>query len=390
MVQDEEEIRKEAIRRYIRGEKPSIICDELKRSKFWLFKWLERYKTEGDMWYQDKSRAPLNPHRSLDEAKEHLIIDTRKKLEAKKYSQIGAVAICWEILKLGIDPLPIWTINRVLKRNGLTKSRPKGYQPKGKSYPKIEADTPDKLHQADVLGPRYLASKERFYSLNIMDVSRHKVKINSIPHRNANIVANAFIGSFKTLGIPKYMQIDNQQVFSGSERRPRWFSRMTKLFLTVGIEPVFIPFREPWRNPEIERFNDVWDKQFFRSQCFGSFLELKDEERFFEDFHNSNHRYSALIGLTPAEFEKKLAYNPKLLDDGFSLKDIDSPKDGKIHFIRFIRSDLSLNIFGEIFILDEVCQYEYVTATIYVSEQVLRISLFGEIINEIKYLIPRR
>ena len=119
MVQDEEEIRKEAIRRYIRGEKPSIICDELKRSKFWLFKWLERYKTEGDMWYQDKSRAPLNPHRSLDEATEHLIIDTRKKLEAKKYSQIGAVAICWEILKLGIDPLPIWTINRVLKRNGL-------------------------------------------------------------------------------------------------------------------------------------------------------------------------------------------------------------------------------------------------------------------------------
>jgi transposase InsO family protein len=390
MDQNEEEIRKEAIRRYVSGEKPSLICDELKRSKFWLFKWLERYKTEKEIWYQDKSRAPLNPHRSLDGATEYLIMETRKKLEATKYSQIGAVAICWEILNLGIDPPPIWTINRVLKRSGLTKSRPKGYQPKGKSYPKIEADMPDKLHQADLLGPRYLASKERFYSLNIMDIARHKVKINSIPHRNASIVADAFIGSFKTLGIPKYMQIDNQQVFSGSERRPRWLSRITKLFLAVGIEPIFIPFREPWRNSEVERFNDVWDKQFFRSQYFESFLELKDEEKFFEDFHNNNHRYSVLKGLTPSEFEKKFAYNPNLLDESFSIGDIDSPRDGKIHFIRFIRSDLSLSIFGESFTLDDICQYEYVTATIHVNEQVLRISLSGEIVKEFRYIIPKR
>jgi hypothetical protein len=94
MDQNEEEIRKEAIRRYISGEKPILICDELKRFKFWLFKWLERYKTEKEIWYQDKSRAPLNPHRSLDGTIEHLIMETRKKLEDTKYSQIGAVVIC--------------------------------------------------------------------------------------------------------------------------------------------------------------------------------------------------------------------------------------------------------------------------------------------------------
>jgi transposase InsO family protein len=106
-------------------------------------------------------------------------------------------------------------------------------------------------------------------------------------------------------------------VFSGSERMPRWFSKIIKLFLTVGIEPVFIPFRESWRNSEIERFMDDRDKHFFRSQCFDSFLELKWEEKIFEDFHNYNHRYSVLGGLTPNGFEKRLGYCPKLLDTIF-------------------------------------------------------------------------
>jgi hypothetical protein len=40
--------------------------------------------------------------------------------------------------------------------------------------------------------------------------------------------------------------------------------------------------------------------------------------------------------------------------------------------------------------LDNICQYEYVTATIYVDEQVLIVSLFGEIAEEFKYLTHRR
>jgi hypothetical protein len=48
MVSRRGELRKEAIRRYISCEKLSLICDKLKRSNFWLFKWLDHYKTEGD------------------------------------------------------------------------------------------------------------------------------------------------------------------------------------------------------------------------------------------------------------------------------------------------------------------------------------------------------
>lgn len=390
------EERREAIRRYLLGEEPTSIYRNLNRSKAWFFKWLRRFKESSsqqagdDHWYKELSRAPKSPNYSIDKATEEAIVNTRKRLEETKYAQIGAVAISWELTKLGINPPPLWTINRVLKRRGLVKKKVKGYQPKGKAYPEIEADVPNKVHQVDLLGPRYLKSKERFYSLNTLEVFRHKVKIKCIPFRNTSWVISALIKTWQKLGIPCYLQLDNQQVFFGSERRPRWFGKVIRLCLNLGIEPVFIPFREPWRNAEIEKFNDVWNKRFFRTQHFNTLADLEREEEVFEDFHNNNHCYTILGGKTPNSFEKKQGYKPKLLPSSFSYKDIGAPKKGKIHLVRFIRSDLALNIFGERFILPSSCQYEYVTATIYVKEQILRVLLFGELVKELKYKIPNR
>ncbi len=386
---DEEQLRIEAIKRYLAGEAPSSIYKDLNRSKVWFFKWLKRYQQSTHQWYKALSRAPRSSPRVLDPYTEKLIIRIRKTLEATKYAQIGAGAISWELTKLDITPPPVWTINRVLKRNHLITKRIKGYQSKKKSYPSIKADTPNRLHQTDLIGPRYLHTKERFYSLNAMDIFRHKVKIKSLPFRNASEVMDALLGVWKTLGIPQYCQFDNQQVFSGSERRPRWFSRIIRLCLCCGIEPVFIPFREPWRMGTIERFNDVWDKRFFRAQHFEGFHHLQEEEKRFELFHNNNHCYSVLKGATPQGFEASLGFRANLLDPEFSLKDISYKQEGKVHLIRFIRSDRILHIFGEDFLLNPGCQYEYARATIDVKEQCLKVFLFDEIVQEFEYAIPK-
>jgi transposase len=390
MSRGEEELRIEAIKRYLGGEKPSVIYKDLERSKKWFFKWLKRYKEIGHDWHKDLSRTPKSSPRALDQKMERLIVQTRKQLEKTKYAQIGAIAIAWKLTKLNIDPPPIWTINRVLKRNNLTKKRKKGYQPKGKSYPYITIDSPNKLHQADIIGPRHLYSKERFYSLNAMDIFRHKVKIVSVPYKNADRIREALLTIWKSLGIPTYSQFDNQQAFSGSERRPRWFGKVIRLCLALDIEPVFVPYKEPWRMAEIEKFNDVWNKRFFRAQQFKSFSHLQEEEKMFELFHNTNHCYSVLKGMTPQAFENTLNYRPKLLDSEFSLKDVSYKQDGKVHLIRFIRSDRMLNIFGEKFLLKPDCQYEYVRATIYVKEQCLQVFLFDEAVHEFKYTLPKR
>lgn len=389
MDKEEERLRVKAINRYLSEEEPFSIYEELRRSKSWFFKWLNRYQHGDSYWYKELSRAPKSPNRSLDDHMEQLIIQIRRRLEETKYAQIGAGAIAWELTKLNLEPPPVWTINRVLKRNHLTKKRNKGYQSKGKDYPSIKVEAPNMLHQTDLLGPRYLASKERFYSLNTMGLFRHKVKIKSLIFRNASEVMAGLIEVWKTLGLPQYCQFDNQQVFSGSERRPRWFSKIIKLCLSLDIEPVFIPFREPWRMAEIEHFNNLWDKSFFRTQHFENYQHLQEEEKKFGMFHNNNHCYSVLKGMTPQAFEGTLNFRPNLLDQEFSSADVSYKREGKIHLIRFIRSDKILDVFGEKFLQKKDCQYEYVKATIYVKEQCLKVFLFDELVQEFNYVIPK-
>jgi len=390
MDKEEERLRIKSIKRYLEGEEISNTCSELKRSKSWLYKWLYRFRHGDDHWYKELSRAPKSPNRSFDFHMEQIIIQTRKKLENTKYSQIGAGAIAWEITKLNIEPPPVWTINRVLKRNHLTKKRKKGYKSKGKNYPSIKADAPNILHQTDLIGPKYLHSKERFYSLNTMDIFRHKVRIKSLLFRNASEVTAGLIDVWKSLGIPKYSQFDNQQVFSGSERRPRWFSKIIRLCLSLDIEPVFIPFREPWRMAEIEHFNNLWDKRFFRAQHFENYQHVQDEEKRFELFHNNNHCYSILKGMTPQAFETTLDLKLNLLVPEYSIEDVSYKQEGKIHLVRFIRSDRILHVFGEKFLLKKDCQYEYTRATIDVKEECLRVFLFNEVVQEFKYEIPKK
>jgi putative transposase len=370
MNNKEEELRIQAITKYIEGEISPNIYSNLDRSKSWFFKWLRRFHNGEELWYKDLSRAPKIVNKSIETSIEKLIIKIRKRLEATKYAQIGASAIGWELTKINIKPPPVWTINRILKKKGLIKKREKGYTPKGKAYPSIVIDCPNKLHQVDLVGPRFIYTKEHLYSVNVMDVFRHKVKIKSIPFRNASNVMNALIEAWKTLGIPFYCQFDNQEVFAGSTRRPRWFSKIIRLCLFLGIEPVFIPFREPWRMGEIERFNDIWDKSFFRSQRFNDLNHLYKEEKKFK------------------AFEEKLKIKPNLLEKSFKIPKINHQRKGKVHLIRFIRSDKILNVFGEKFYVKPVCQYEYVKATIDLKEEVLRIFLFDDLIHEFKYILP--
>ena len=53
--------------------------------------------------------------------------------------------------------------------------------------------------------------------------------------------------------------------------------------------------------------------------------------------------------------------------------------------VRFIRSDLKLNVFGEIFPVTSELQYEYVVATIDVKEQKLKVFLNSSQVEEFNY-----
>lgn len=370
---EEEARRKKAIRRHLNGEKPARIWDDLGRSERWFYKWLQRYRENGPEWFRTRSRAPNNVANKTDPKIEHLIVETREKLENQKYAQIGSLAIKWSLSQLGVEVPSTRTIERILRRHNKTDGS-NTYEPKGTNYPAVPANRPGDLHQIDFVGPRHIRGDGRFYCLNVMDIASHRAAITPSRRHRASDVTSALIGTWRRMPLPEHAQMDNAMYFRGSNRYPRSFGLVVRLCLHLGVTPVFIPIQEPWRNGCIERFQDTFDKTFFRGQKFEDFKHLQREAPVFERFHNRNHRYRPCDGRTPNETEASHQNIPACLRDDFELPKQLFIEPGEIHLVRLIRSDRKLDVFGIDFPMPKSVIHEYVTAIIDTDSQVMSVT----------------
>ncbi len=78
---------------------------------------MRRYETaQNDLWFEELSRRPHTIQTKTVPEMEQLVVNIRRRLEKTSYAQIGAITIQWEIKRLGQEPPPVWTINRILKK----------------------------------------------------------------------------------------------------------------------------------------------------------------------------------------------------------------------------------------------------------------------------------
>jgi putative transposase len=201
------------------------------------------------------------------------------------------------------------------------------------------------------VGPRFIKGDGRFYSFNVMDLFSHRVYIESLRTKQDRQISNSLLRCWKAVGMPDFLQLDNELSFRGSNRHPRSFGIVIRLCLHFDVQPVFIPVREPWRNGTIEHFNNTYDKRFFRRQWFHSYGQLKRQSKAFQRFHNKHHRYSCLKGKTPNQFTDSHGYVARNLAPNTKLPKFKGIPDGNVIIIRLIRSDRKLDVFGEKFIV---------------------------------------
>lgn len=388
---DSEEIRKTAIRRHLSGKSITHICQDLEVSRKWFYKWWHRYKCGKENWFKDESKAPKITPNKLDKEMEQLILSIRDELKRTKYAQIGASAIAWQINKLGYTPPPYWTINRVLKRNDrIQLKQRKGEKKSDSAYLYFtEAFYPGYIQQSDLVGPRYIKADGRFYALNTIDLFSHAVHSVPIRSKDDDSIVFALLDTWKSLGIPEFFQVDNELSFRGSNRYPHSLGKVLELCLSMNVQPIFIPPSEPWRNGVIEHFNDTFDQKFFRIERFKNYRHLKTSLKHFLNFHNNNHVYSANKGKTPQQVLKLESIKPNKLPPDYQLpKQLNIPDEGYIHLIRFIRSDLKLNIWGELFPMPKKSMYQYVRATIFTEFHLLNVFLENQLIAQFEYKLP--
>jgi len=219
----------------------------------------------------------------------------------------------------------------------------------------------------------------------VIDIFSHRVYIESQRTKADRPVAQSLLRGWKAIGLPDFLQLDNELSFRGSNRYPRSPGLVIRLCLHFGVQPVFIPVSEPWRNAVVESFNDTYNKKFFRRQWFHSYVHLKRQSKNFQRFHNRYHRYSCLKGKTPSEVIKQCPFPIKTLGPNTKIPTIEDIPDGNIILVRFIRSDCVLNIFGETFKVPKDLVYSYVKAVIVTEIHTLQLYLGDELVASFDY-----
>ena len=379
--------RQRAVARYLAGESATAICQSLRHSREWLYKWVKRQQQGRARWADERSRRPEQSPQRLTPELETAIIAARRSL-VRRQLFAGAQAIAWELDALGLAPPSLRTIGRVLDRHGLITRRPGPYVAKGVAYPALCAERPGDVHQTDFVGPCYLHGAVRFYSLHSVDLATGRCGVQRLTTRSSQPTLDALWAIWSRLGIPTHQQVDNEMVFYGSRAHPRGLGPLIRLCLAMQVEPWFIPPAEPWRNGVIEKFNDRWQQFGPLRRTLRTVAAVDRANGRFEDRHNAHYRYSKLGGRTP---------NAVLAASGRPLRYPDQPQaprhplakpaQGRYHLIRFVRHDGRIDLFGESLRVPPEAVHTYVRATIDVGHERLTIALDGRVIDQHRFLI---
>jgi hypothetical protein len=368
-MKQEEILRQEAIRLHLQGDSVQAIASKIKRSRQWVYKWIARYaENSRDNWYLNRSNAPKKVANRIDKSAENSILSIRDKLQNQPYSQRGAISIMYEMRRLELNAPSLPTINRVLSRNNRVHQPPVKTR-ENTEYPAYFTS----VQQMDLIGPRYLKGGFRFYLFDIIDIETHFAGVYPILNKSAESITPCVIDFWRNFQMPDFLQMDNELSFRGSNRHPRGLGLLTRVALSNGVSPLFIPPAEPWRNGIIEKFNGNVLTHFYKPETFSSFEEISRKAKEFSCFHNGNHRYSSQGYKTPEQMIPDILQKSKLERD-IDLTQKIFVEEGRLIFIRFIRGNLKLSILNTTFILKSELKYSYVVCEIILEKYVLVVS----------------
>jgi transposase InsO family protein len=312
-MKDDFTARQAAISLRLAGRPVKSICSALGRCQAWFHKWWRRYLEDGPEGLYDRTRANHHVTRRIPPELERAILSIRRRLQAHaspatRYSLIGPSAILAELKALNLQPLPsARTIERVLQRNGLTLPKVRLASPLPRQeYPGPRAQASHQLHEVDLVGPVYLKGRShRYYIWVGKDVFDGAVCLRLAGSRRMDEVL-WFLGEcWKDLGRPARVQLDNARELCGWGASARRLSRVIRLCLRFGVEPVFIPEHEPQFNGGVENFNGWFQPRLLRRR-FTRPGDLRRELARLQEAVNTQHAHPWLGGLTPAQHRRKL------------------------------------------------------------------------------------
>src|SRR5512144_408455 len=212
--------------------------------------------------WSDRSPIPRTTQRTTA-ALEDAVLEVRGQLQAESdLGFVGAEAILEALRARGIKARPAErTIYRILRRRGVLDGRSRVRRPpppRGWYLPEVARRGED-LDSIDVVEGLVIKGGPQVEVLN--GVSLHGGLVASWPRGEsvtAKFVVACLVEHWRQFGLPGYAQFDNDTIFQGPHVHPDVIGRVSRLCLSLGVAPGFVPPREPGFQAAIEQYNGSW------------------------------------------------------------------------------------------------------------------------------------
>ena len=359
---DELHRRRQAIRQWLKGARPKDIPGRVRRSRAWFNKWRQRFLRHGASSLRSRSRRPRRTPTACAPRIVRLIVWTRRRLARQRIGLIGPRAIRRELrqLSLGKQLPSLATIKRVLHTQGLI--------PHPANLPAAYCPVPltsvtGALHALDWTC-RYLEDGPKVYAFHTLNLrTRACVQTIAADKRTTTVVVHV-LHTWKTLGIPGFLQLDNDAAFCGGYKVPQVFGQFVRLCLYLGIELIFLPVAEPERNGDIEQFNRLWGRAFFDKRHFGSVGHVRRASPAFIQWYMRRYAPPKLGEQTPQQVQRTEGRRRLTARQVAQLPDPLPITAGRVHFIRQVAPDGTIAILNEAWTVSQRLAGKYVWATI--------------------------
>ena len=228
--------------------------------------------------WSDRPRGPHRPANRTPAATEELVVAVRRELARESaLGEFGARAIRETLCQRGREPLPsVRTIGRILDRRGALDGRqrrrhvapPRGWHLPDLARRTVESDSFDVVEDLTIRGG---------IDVNVLTgISLFGSLAGAWPKRriSAENVVEELISHWRAVGLPGYAQFDNDTRFQGPHQHRDVVGRVTRLCLSLGVTPVFVPPQETGFQAAIEHFNGRWQRAVWRRFRHRSRAEL--------------------------------------------------------------------------------------------------------------------
>lgn len=353
--------RRQAIRLWLKGVKAKHILEQVERSRFWLSKWQTRFTQNGVAGLHSHSRRPQHMPSACPPRIVRLIIQTRRRLIKRPVGLMGARSIRRELRHvLGVQAPSLATINRVLQAHGLTARAPTARP----AYCPKPLTTLEGTLQALDWTCRYLEAGPKVYAFHTLNLRTRACAQTIAADKSTPTVIQHCLNTWKTLGIPQFLQLDNDAAFCGGYKAPRVFGQFVRLCLYLGIELIFLPVAEPERNGEVEEVNGLWGHAFWERRRFASRGRVRQASPTFVQWYMTEYAPPHLNGLTPQQAQRRERRHWLTAAQIAHLPETLPITAGRIHFVRKVQADGTVTVLNETWKVGKRLAGQYVWATL--------------------------